>query len=85
MPKGIPREDINRISVKETATGKCSICGKRMSITKEFEQFANEENRRSDGKTKTRWEIREELWAEAREWLNQPLVHPKGCKREEKR
>jgi hypothetical protein len=58
-------------------SGKCTVCGKRCSRTKEFYQTVNPFNKNTRGEVKTREEIYNELVTEAKAWRQEPVTHAK--------
>jgi hypothetical protein len=58
-------------------SGKCTVCGKRCSRTKEFYQTVNPFNKNAAGEVKTRDEIYSELVITAKTWRKEPITHAK--------
>ena len=65
------------VRVRGQKRGKCSVCGKFAVRATAFEQTINPFNKNAAGIPKSRAEITDELLAERRIWLEEPVQHSK--------
>lgn len=66
-----------QVSMSNSKTGTCPVCGKKASRSKTFMQTINPFNTNKDGFVKSREEIRVELREKIEAWRKEPTIHAK--------
>lgn len=71
---GVRNERFTEIGYKAVKKGKCSVCGKRRQVTKEFTQTLSPFNKNSDGTLKTVEQVAAEELNKLEAWEDQDHV-----------
>ena len=65
------------VSYPGIKTGKCTVCNKTVTRRKKFWSTINPFNKNNDGTVKNYDQVREQVFAKRREWMDEPIKHVK--------
>lgn len=69
--------EFERVKVRSSKKGLCSVCGKPCQRSKIFEATVNPFNKNPDGTVKTWQQVHSGLVIKAKAWQKEPVIHEK--------